>query len=97
MNTGATKSGDFFGKGFLLDAQSLKAQMYYGNASAIEKSKTEVLDKVNRLLRSNEFKVKLCKDYHVLFSDSIRVTSSLDNPSGKYSPEDKTTAYKPTI
>lgn len=97
MNIGATKIGDFFGKGFLLDAQSLKAQMYYGNASAIEKSETEVLDKVNRLLISNEFKVKLCKDHYVLFSDSIRMTSSLDNPSGNYSPEDKTTNYKPTI
>jgi len=59
---------------FLLTLQNLNAQTYYGYVSAKEKSETVASDKVNRLIVSNIFEVKFCKDHQVSLSDLNRGT-----------------------
>ncbi|MCC9043567.1 hypothetical protein LNQ81_12875 [Myroides sp. M-43] len=74
MNTQTTKLVGIFGMILLLGTQNLKAQTFYGYVSAKEKSETIASDKVNRLIISNIFEVKFCKDYQVSLSNLERGT-----------------------
>lgn len=74
MNAPIPSLASMFGMILLLSTQSLKAQTYYGYVSAQEKSETIASDKVNRLIISNVFEVKFCKDYQVSLADLKRGT-----------------------